>query len=147
MQERFETFTVLIAKISRNIRKIKTAVMSEFDLKSTHVSCIYYLYKAGTLTATELSEICEEDKGAVSRSIEYLETNGYIVCDSDAPKRYKSPLRLTPKGEEIGSRMVSKVDSVLSRVGVALSNEMRAAMYQSLNIVCDDLQKISETYE
>lgn len=147
MRERFETFTVLIAKINRSIRKIKTAAMSEFNLKSTHVSCIFYLYKAGSMTATELSEVCEEDKGAVSRSIEYLEKNGYIVCDSDAPKRYKSPLRLTAKGTDIGERLVSKIDTVLSQVGTSLSSEMRLMMYQGLNTVCDDLQKISETYE
>ena len=144
MQERFETFTVLISKIGRNIRKIKTAAMSEFDLKSTHVSCIYYLYKSGAMTATELSEVCEEDKAAVSRSIEYLEQNGYIICDSDAPKRYKSPLRLTSKGKDIGERLSKKIDRVLSEVGKSLSTEMRAMMYQSLNIISDDLQKIGE---
>ena len=33
MQQRFETFTVLIAKISRSIRRIKAEEMSEFHLK------------------------------------------------------------------------------------------------------------------
>ncbi|MBQ7880983.1 MAG: hypothetical protein IJ358_04000 [Clostridia bacterium] len=45
MEQRFETFTVQIAKISRCIRKIKSEEMAEFNLKSPHVSCLYYLYR------------------------------------------------------------------------------------------------------
>ncbi len=147
MNERFETFTVLMTKISRNIRKIKAGVMSEFDLKSAHVSCVYYLYKSGPLTATELCEACEEDKAAVSRSIDYLEKNGYIVCDSETAKRYKTPLRLTDKGNEIGRRLADRVDSVLDEVGAEMGDEMRKTMYESLSIVCEDLQTISQRYE
>lgn len=73
MKERFETFTVLTAKISRNIRKIKNQEMLKYDLKSPHISCLYFLYCADTLTATELCERCEEDKATISRSLDYLE--------------------------------------------------------------------------
>ena len=86
MKERFKTFTVLIMEINRYIHKIKTEEMSEFDLKSPHVSCLYYLYKAGELTAKELCDISKEDKASVSRSIEYLETNGFISCNSTTKK-------------------------------------------------------------
>ena len=61
MIERFETFTVLINRIRRNMRKIRISEMSNYGLRSTHLSCIYYLYlsKEG-LTATELCERCPE---------------------------------------------------------------------------------------
>ena len=87
MQERFKTFTVLISKINRSIKKIKTEEMDEFNLKSHHVSCLYYLYKSNSLTAKELCDICAEDKAALSRSLEDLERNGYIECDSNLKKR------------------------------------------------------------
>ena len=41
MDPRFETFTVLINKISRSIKKIKNQEMAEYDLRSVHVSCLY----------------------------------------------------------------------------------------------------------
>ena len=44
MNERFETFTVMINRISRNIRKIKNQEMAEYNLRSSHISCLYYLY-------------------------------------------------------------------------------------------------------
>ena len=82
MEQRFETFTVLIGKISRNIKRMKALQMAQLDLKGPHVSCLYYLYRSGPLTAAELCDRCEEDKGAVSRSLDFLERNGYVVCQS-----------------------------------------------------------------
>ena len=62
MQERFETFTVLINRISRDIRKIKNQEMADYHLRSVHVSCLYYVYSLGSVTSAELCEHCEEDK-------------------------------------------------------------------------------------
>ena len=76
MEERFETFTALIASINHGIRKLKTEIMAEFDLKSTHLYCLYYLYKSGSLTAKELCDMCAEDKALISRSIKLLEHYG-----------------------------------------------------------------------
>ena len=39
MENRFETFTVLVNRISRNIRRIKNQEMAEYDLRSAHISC------------------------------------------------------------------------------------------------------------
>ena len=137
MKERFETFTVLINKISRNIRKIKNQEMAEYGLRSTHVSCLYYLYSEQSVTATDLCERCEEDKATISRAIEFLESNGYLVCDA---KRYKRPLLLTEKGMEAGKRITDKVNCVLEKVGIGLTEEERVAFYRSLSIISRNLE-------
>lgn len=147
MQERFETFTVLIAKINRSIRRLKTEEMAEFQLKSPHVSCLYYLYKDGPLTSKELGDVCDEDKAALSRSIDHLEKCGYITCDAPHGKRYKASLSLTPEGAEIARRVAEKIDSILACVGTKLGDEGRAALYRGLEIVSEDLQKICDKYE
>ena len=100
MRERFETFTVLINRISRNIRKLKNREMAAYDLRSAHVSCLYYIYSLEGVTATELCEQCEEDKATVSRALDHLEARGFIVRAPGNGKRYKSPLYLTEKGRE-----------------------------------------------
>ena len=147
MQERFQTFTILIARLNRCIRKIKTEEMAELDLKSPHVSCLYYLYKADSLTSKELCDICEEDKANISRSIEFLEKNGYIVSRSKTEKRYKSPLILTEKGRETGAHIVRKIDAVLESVGEGVPEDQREIMYRSLSVICDNLQKICDVYD
>ena len=146
MKERFETFTVLIAKISRNIRKIKNQEMAEYGLRGAQISCVYYLYVFDMLTATELCERCEEDKATVSRALDYLETNGLIVCQSACSKRYKSPLTLTEKGKEAGKRICDKIDHVLEEVSVGISNEERAVFYRSLSAISENLEAITSSY-
>ncbi len=144
MEQRFETFTTQIAKISRYIRKIKSEEMAEFNLKSPHVSCLYYLYKRGdSMTATELCEICEEDKGAISRSIDFLEREGYIECKSNTEKRYKSPLFLTAKGKKVSHKIADKVDGVLAKSSLGVSEKDRQTFYNVLNIIANNLQNIS----
>lgn len=144
MNERFETFTVLINRISRNIRKIKNQEMAEYNLRSAHISCLYYLYSAGGLTATDLCERCEEDKATISRSIDYLENNGYLFCESKSPKRYRSPLVLTEKGLAVAEKIAYKIDSVLDEVSVGLTEEERIAFYRSLTIISESLETVSK---
>ena len=44
-----------------------------------------------------MTERCEEDKATISRSLDFLEENGYVYCESKNVKRYKNPLLLTEK--------------------------------------------------
>ena len=147
MKERFETFTVLINKISRNIKKIKNQEMAEYGLRAVHVSCLYYLYAAGSLTATDLCEKCAEDKATISRALDYLEVNDFIVCESKSAKRYKSPLFLTAKGKEAGKKVFDAVDRVLDKVGVGLTDEQRKIFYSYLTIISNNLEKVTENLE
>ena len=144
MKDRFETFTVLINRISRNIRKIKNQEMKEFNLRSSHISCLYYLYLSEGLTATELCELCEEDKATISRALVFLEENGYLTCESKSAKRYKSPLFLTEKGNEAGLRIANKINSVLDKISEFLPEEERIPFYRSLSIISESLEKLSQ---
>lgn len=144
MEERFAAFTVLIAKISRNIRRIKSEEMAEFHLKGPHVACLYHLTTAGPLTAGELCDRCDEDKAAISRSLDFLEKEGYLVCDSSAKKRYRTPLRLTEKGETAGRKIVEKIERIVNEAGAALTEEERNVMYRSLAAINDRLEELAE---
>ena len=143
MEERFETFTVLINRLSRNIRKIKNQEMADYGLRSAHVSCLYDLYRENALTATDLCERCEEDKATISRALEYLETNGYLTCQTKSAKRYKSPLALTEKGSEAAKKIADKIDAVLKTISTDLSDEERKAFYKSLAIISESLDSVA----
>lgn len=143
MEDRFETFTVLIVKISRSIRRIKAEEMAEFGLKGPHVSCLYYLYSFSALTSSELCDRCDEDKAAISRSIEFLENEGYITCKSTAQKRYRSPLELTEKGQSAGKMISQKINSIVAAASAGLSEREREAMYAALSLISNNLAAIS----
>lgn len=144
MQERFETFTALINRISRNIRKIKKQQTAEYNLKSAHVSCLYYIYTLNGATATDLCERCEEDKATISRALDYLDTNGYISREVESTKRYKTLLYLTDKGKEAAKKIADKISGVLDTISIGLTEEERIAFYRSFAIISDNLEAVSK---
>lgn len=146
MEERFKTFTFLIGRITKNIRKIKAEEMSEFELKSPHVSCLYYLYKQPNMSASKLSEVCDEDKSAISRSLEQLEGSGYLTCNSKTKKKYNCPLELTEKGVRVAEIVVDKIDAIVEVASKGLSAEKRAIFYESLTLINDNIQKFCDKY-
>lgn len=143
MKERFQTFTVLITGIHRSIRRIKMSAMTVFDLKSCHVSCIYYLYKDSALTAAELCERCEEDKANISRALVYLEENGYLAL-RPSRRRYRIPLELTEKGIEVGKYISEKIAEVLQMSSAGVCETDLTVMYESLATIGQNLQSICD---
>ena len=146
MQERFETFTVLINRISRDIRKIKNQEMADYHLRSAHVSCLYYVYSLESVPSAELCEHCEEDKATISRAVDYLETNGFLLRGTSA-KRYKSPLLLTEKGRDAGKRIAEKIGSILETVSHALTEKERIEFYRCLSTISRSLEAIVQNSE
>ena len=140
MQERFETFTVLIGRIGRDIRRLKTEQMESMELKGPYVSCLYYLYTFGPLTAAELCERCEEDKAAISRSLDQLEREGYL-CSRASGKKYRSPLELTEKGREVGAEVARRIGNIVQAASESLTEADREIMYRSLETICRNLEQ------
>lgn len=147
MQERFQEFTVLISSINRCIYRIKSEEMQDFNLKSSHVNCLYYIYKQKNLTAKVLCDLCGDDKANISRALKFLENNGFIVCNSKTLKRYQSPLELTSKGSEVAKSICDKIDNVLAISSLGMSEENRKIMYECLNIINDNLKKKCDSYQ
>ena len=145
MEERFETFTALVTGISRAIRKIKNEEMVEFHLKGPHVSCLYYLYKDGALTVKELSELCEEDKANMSRTVEHLEKSGYIVKRTAC--RYRAQLSLTEEGARVGAHIAARIDRMLSAVGEGVNDDARQILYESLTKIHENLKRVCDAYD
>lgn len=145
MEDRFETFTILISRINRSIRKIKNQEMADWGLKSIHVSCLHYLRSQGSLTATELCERCEEDKAAVSRAIDHLKSkassNPRPMAPSPTSARSCSPRKVSRPGDAIAQ----KIATVLREIDDSLTDEQRAAFYQSLTAVSERLGAIART--
>ncbi len=147
MEERYQLFTTLISKSARAVKRIKSHEMSGMHMKSAYVSCLYYLYIHGkAMTAKELCEACEEDKASVSRSIDGLERDGYVVCVSKREKRYNSPISLTEKGVFVAKEITGRIDNIVELASVGLTEEDRKIFYASLGLICNNLERICERY-
>ncbi len=140
-------FTTLIAKCARLVKRIKSNEMSGMNMKSSYVSCLYYLYIHGKpMTAKELCDVCEEDKAYVSRAVDALEKSGYVLCASKTVKRYNSPISLTEKGELVAKEVAKRIEDIVERASVGLSEENRRVFYESLGLISNNLERIYENY-
>ena len=146
MNLRFREFTVLLSNIGRVINKIKNYEMSKFGLKGSQVNCIFYLYgNEDGMTATELCNLCEEDKAGVSRALKDLEEKGFVECKSDEnKKKYNSNLKLTPKGEEVAEFISGKINDIINYDKNYISDEELKSFYNTFNKIYDNLKIISD---
>ena len=145
MDERFYIFTNHINSINRNIRRIKNIEMMEYDLKSPHVSCIYYLYKNKSLSIKELTKLCDIDKAAISRTLDFLVNNDFIKIDDSENKSYKNNLFLTNKGVEVGKYISDKIDNILNIASKGLTEKEREILYKALDLIDNNLKNIVES--
>ena len=124
------------------MRKIKAEAMKEYNLKGSHVSCIFYLSKNPKgLTNKELCDICNEDKAAISRALAYLEENKFVTYNK-SDKIYKTPITLTRKGKEIGNYLKEKIHSILFEASSEIDKEDLEAFYRGLLNISENLDKI-----
>ena len=130
MLQRFQDFVTGITQCYRSIQKIKSTEMTEFGLKGTHVMCLFFLgqHPEG-LTATQLSQMCAEDKAAISRTLAVLQERGYIQAGE---KKYRAPLRLTDAGEELARQMEGLIQHWVTFGGDDLTQEERETFYRAL---------------
>ena len=142
IEDRYTVLTILFSKITRAMRKIKAEAMKEYNLKGSHVSCIFYLSKNPKgLTNKELCDICNEDKAAISRALAYLEENKFITYNK-SDKIYKTPITLTRKGKEIGNYLKEKIHSILFEASSEIDKEDLEAFYRGLLNISENLDKI-----
>ena len=141
MKERFETFLMAIGQISRSLQKLKSMEMADFGLKGTHVMCLYQLqqYEEG-LTSSQLAQLCDEDKAAISRSISELREKGLICQPEQTEKRYRKRIFLTDQGREVTKAMDQKIIGAVLTAAKGYSQEEREVFYHVLLQVSENLQ-------
>ena len=139
MIQRFEDFVTGITVCYKSIQRIKNMEMTEFDLRGTHVMCLFFLHhNPDGLTATELCQRCSEDKAAISRTVATLLRKGYVTSQG---KRYRARLKLTDAGREIALKMDDMVYQWVGCGGDGLAEEERATFYRCLAAIAGNLSE------
>ena len=102
MTDRFEQFSFIISGIYRKLQKIKRDEMVKRGYKGAFAQYLatQSRYEEG-LTSTELCEICDKDKAAVSRIIAEMEEKGLVQREKKAVRSYRSKITLTEKGKDV----------------------------------------------
>lgn len=143
MVSRFEQFTAAIFSINRCIQKIERVEMAKFGLKGPHAQCLLAMsrYPDG-ITSSQLRDVCDKDKAAISRTVADLEQKGMVVRQANNGNRYRAMLKLTPQGQNAASQVMERARLAVEKAGEGISDEQRAVMYQLLNLIAGRLQTI-----
>ena len=124
MEQRYETFSLLLINISRCVQKIKNAEMATLGLKGKQVQCLFGLYNCTDgANLSKLCEMCGEDKGMMSRTVRELTKQGLVYVDAKNERKYKNPIRLTEKGGHIAGIVAEKISLILEEGSSGIRSE------------------------
>ena len=138
MINRFELFTTTITQIYKNLQRIKMQEMSGFELRGTYVMCMFELNRNPEgLTITQLSQLCGEDKAAMSRTISELVKRGLVTGNND--KKYRAPLVLTKEGQETAAKIDALASTAVAAGSNGLTPEEVKIFYKALTTISDNL--------
>lgn len=143
MVSRFEQFSTAIASIHRNIQKIQRAEMAKFGLKGPHCQCLLAMrrYPEG-VTASQLCEICDKDKAAISRTVAELEAAGMVVRPEGMGKRYRAALKLTESGAAAAEAVMGRAKIAVVEATGDYGLEQQSQFTQTLAMLANNLDTI-----
>lgn len=145
MVERFEKFSTLVSSINKYVLKIEAEEMVRMGLKGSFAQYLVAMnrYPEG-ITSTMLCEICDKDKGAVSRAISEMQDKGLINKKGMLGTRYRAKHTLTDEGKKVAEYISSKAIKAVSMANVGLSEEDRKIFYKVLELYYCNLKSVYE---
>ncbi len=143
MLDRFEHFTYLVNKIYRDMQKIKSQKLKNYGLKGSHMICIHYLGKSDDgLSFKELCEICDEDKGLISRNLSYLKKEDFVEELIGDKKTYKGKMILTEKGKEVFDAIQGITINICQQVYLDKEKTSLDSFYTNLEGISERIERI-----
>ena len=143
MLERFEKFTQSIGLAYKYVGKIKSNHMSAYDLKGSHVMCIFFLGRhPDGLKATQLCELCQEDKGAISKTLNTLKKRGLVESSVGRLRKYRAVYTITEAGLEVYENVAVGIEDAVKKCGEGLTDEERNTFYSVLDKIIANLGRM-----
>ena len=145
MVERFERFSYAIFEISRHWHKLTTEEMEKYGLKGPHAIYLVVMHRfPDGITAPQLCEYCGKDKSDVSRMMAIMEQKGLVTKESIHQNRYGGTFKLTEEGWKAAEFVCTRAALAVEIAGKDLTEEMRTAMYESLESIANNLRDLSK---
>ena len=146
MLNRFAKFSFSISEINRCWHKLAVEEMSKYGLNSPHAVYLNTMYDANPegITAAQLGELCGKNKADVSRMIAILEKKGLVQKVAVGNNMYRAKLILTEEGRRAAEHVRKRAALAVELAGSGLSNEERETFYRALDLITENLQKLSK---
>lgn len=143
MISKYELFSASVSSLYRDIQRIERRETAKYGMKGPHAQCLLAMsrYPEG-ITATQICDICEKDKAAVSRTLAELEENGLVLRTARNGSRYRALLTLTEKGKDAARTVNEKAQIAVELAGAGLDDAQREIFYAVLDVIAGNLHTI-----
>lgn len=143
MLGRYEVFSSAVSSMYHDIQRIERMEMAKFGLKGPHAQCMLALSRYPTgLTSSQLCEICDKDKAAISRTVAELEEAGMVSRQDRNGNRYRAVLTLTEQGAAAAQSVSQRARLAVEQAGIGLKDDQRQIFYQVLSLIAGNLHTI-----
>ncbi len=135
MLKNFETFSLSLEQIGKNLRRYKDERAAELGLRGTHIMLLYQLDKSGEagMTGAKLAEACGVNRAFVSRTVAELIADGFVAyADGGGSRRYRSHICLTEKGKAAVREVNSRIAEAVELLGRDINPRRMAIFYAVL---------------
>lgn len=141
----FIQFIRLIDSTRKSINKLKLENANLLGIKGVHILWVYELLQHPEgLSAAALAANSMIDRSLVSREIEQLTTNGFIVCDN--PSGYNAKFRLTESGMKMAEYVKEEAMRLQLCADEGITEEELEAFYKTFEKLNRNLRNISNEY-
>ena len=109
MLNRYERFSLYISGAYRYVQKLEREEMEKYGLKGAYAQYLIAMRRfPDGVTATQLCEICDKDKAAVSRAVSEMEVKGVLKREGKNP--YRALLKLTDEGNKAANFVCERAE-------------------------------------
>lgn len=144
MQSRFEHISYLISAIDRCISQLEREEMEKLGFKGAYAQYLAVLSRFPEgLTPSELSQLCDRDKAAVSRCAARMQEQG-LLRKAENDRVYKARLMLTEEGRRAADYVNRRAQTAVETVGGQLTDGQRSALYATLEFIAAGLEKLTK---
>lgn len=145
MIDRFERFSFAISEISKYWHKLAAEEMEQYGLKGTHSVYLLTMYRYPEgITAPQLCELCGKDKSDVSRMMAIMEQKGLVIKEGIHQNLYRGSFKLTKEGKKAAEHVRVRAEMAVDYAGKELTEEERRIFYEALEVITDNLRKLSK---
>lgn len=135
----YEHFGEILYILHKNNRKFLNDSLAEYDLNLLQAMCILTIFEKNDITQKELAEILYLTKSGITKALNKLQNDGFVIKMRSAKDNRKYVLNLTKKGEEIIPTLMSINDEWEEKIGLTklddeFTETLKKITYKSIEL-------------
>ena len=135
----YNRFGELLYILHKNNRKYLNNSLAEYDLNLLQAMCLLTIEQKNDITQKELTEILYLTKSGITKALNKLQKEGFVIKEKSVNDNRKFILKLTEKGEDIITILNAINDEKKKKIGLRdfddeFIESLKAITYKSIEL-------------